>query len=240
MKDFFIAARSNIGNVREVNQDNFLCNGVSKDSADQKESSCESIVPVEGRLLLAVFDGMGGLSSGEIAAEIAAATLKEECWIKGKSIEDGITSINKMICERNQQHGLKMGSTCVILENDGCRIRSWNVGDSRAYLLRHGELMLLSCDHKEEHHKHALTQYLGIDPEEFIIEPYVSEWIELNKNDFVLLCSDGLHGIVREDEIIDRIKTNRGVMKTVRELEVEALELGGKDNITTIGMRVSG
>ena len=66
--------------LRFADQDNFLCNELSKESADQAEASCELTVPADKRMLLAVFDGMGGLSAGEIASDIAASTLREECW----------------------------------------------------------------------------------------------------------------------------------------------------------------
>ena len=113
-----------------------------------------------------------------------------------------------------------------------------NVGDSRAYRLRDGEFLQLSCDHVEkrpgrDQKKAALTQHLGFGSEEIEIEPYIAKG-ELKRGDTYLLCSDGLSDMLTNFEITDIMLGCEDAEDCVRQLIDSALQHGGRDNITAI------
>ena len=86
--------------------------------------------------------------------------------------------------------------------------------------------------------KHILTQYLGIEEEEFILEPAVSEDIPVEEEDMFLLCSDGLTGMVSEEEMV-RIMSQRVLPEEKAEnLKKAALAAGGKDNVTIVLIQI--
>ena len=133
---------------------------------------------------------------------------------------------------------------------------SYNIGDSRIYLKRKRNLYLLSEDHTEAQHlirmgllneedapgheaNNLLTQYLGILPEEMIIEPYESQEVKLKKNDILMICSDGLTDMVTDDEIAN-IMAQRELSSSemAKKLAATAQEHGGKDNTTVIVIKV--
>jgi protein phosphatase len=131
----------------------------------------------------------------------------------------------------------RIGSTLVsvTLKNDYFEV--YNLGDSRAYLLNN-KLVQLSKDHTiknlQGHKKGALTQHLVIYEEEMIIEPFIIDNIKLQKNNYILLCSDGLYDMVTEEEIEKILLSNISDRKKRNKLLERAMENGGKDNITFI------
>ena len=161
--------------------------------------------------------------------------------------------MNACICQRARELSKNMGSTVVLLKLEKGKAQVINVGDSRGYLCRGKNLTCLSTDHTEENRflelqkelgmemgetkqewKHILTQYLGIEEEEFILEPAVSEDIPVEEEDMFLLCSDGLTGMVSEEEMV-RIMSQRVLPEEKAEnLKKAALAAGGKDNVTIV------
>ena len=116
----------------------------------------------------------------------------------------------------------------------------YNLGDSRAYIFTN-KLIQVSKDHTlspiNGQEKGALMQHLGIMKSEMEIEPFIIDNIELKKNSYVLLCSDGLYDMVDDKKIEEILSSKIKDSKKVNSLLKEALDKGGKDNITFLLVR---
>lgn len=249
------ACGCHVGKRRKNNEDNFYFNG-SRMECDN--AGTEGVLTLEPGLLdnvlqkdcfFAVFDGMGGGDYGEVASYTAAKAA--ENFFSGQSrvdVHDVTVSLEEYCMQANEEvvragSGLgaaHMGSTMVSLYFlDG---RAWvcNLGDSPCFLLRDGQLRQLSVEHTDGQEMKAngitgrkpyLTQYLGIDPSEMRIEPYVKN-CTLHTGDIFLLCSDGLTDMVELSDIRRTLLRCRSPKEAVETLVQAALEAGGKDNIT--------
>lgn len=142
----------------------------------------------------------------------------------------------------NDRHTTRMGATLAMLYFTSHRYYICNLGDSRIYQLRKNKLTQLSEDHVEKlqlydrngnPRKAPLTQHLGIDPNEMVIEPHIANgWIR--HGDQYLLCSDGLTDMLSDEEILNIMNRPQKTSEHVGCLIEAALEKGGKDNITVI------
>ncbi len=225
--------KSDKGLRRESNQDNFLIN---------KELG-----------LFIVADGMGGHSGGEVASKVAVQTVEqtvEELQNRGltardiiqKSYEEASHRIYDMAAKDNKLTG--MGTTMVLCYTYGQSVFFGNVGDSRAYLFRKPNLWQVTEDHSlvneqlragliKEHQvrqfvgRNVITRSVGYERD---VLPDVLER-SMQKGDHILLCSDGLSGMVLDD-IIGEILTKNNSEAAVNELLRKALEAGGEDNVT--------
>ncbi len=229
---------SDIGKVRSENQDYF---GAYETS--------------DGHLFI-VCDGMGGHEGGAEASKIAVESIKEyylnanqEKTIEQKlkeAIEYANLKIYEVSRQRNYSRGMGTTVTAVVVK-DGWMFYA-HVGDSRIYLFRDGKVIHLTKDHTlvqqlvdmgklteeeaEEHPaKHQLLQALGVDEKVFV--DVAGEPLKLQEGDYVLMCSDGLHGYVDEEVICSVVfDKEKNLMEKVQTLIQEALEAGGYDNIT--------
>jgi serine/threonine protein phosphatase PrpC len=229
------AAATDVGRMRKNNEDSYL-----------------SSKPVA-----AVADGMGGHSAGEVASAIAieelAALRDRGPWENETAATDdlkqAILRANRRIRETaaSDRKLNGMGTTLVALLEDGDMVHVANVGDSRGYLLRQGELSQVTVDHSlvqelvddgrlspEDAERHpqrsVITRALGIDPEvEFDLFTY-----KLQVGDRLLLCSDGLSDVVEPAQIRKVLLRLRSAQKAARQLVTVANEQGGPDNITVI------
>jgi serine/threonine protein phosphatase PrpC len=229
------AAATDVGRMRKNNEDSYL-----------------SAKPVA-----AVADGMGGHSAGEVASAIAieelAALGERGPWENETAATDDLKQailranrrIREMAASDRKLNG--MGTTLVALLQDGDMVHVANVGDSRGYLLRQGELSQVTVDHSlvqelvddgrlspEDAERHpqrsVITRALGIDPEvEFDLFTY-----KLQVGDRLLLCSDGLSDVVEPTQIRNVLLRVRSPQKAARQLVTVANEQGGPDNITVI------
>jgi protein phosphatase len=229
------AAATDVGRMRKNNEDSYL-----------------SSKPVA-----AVADGMGGHSAGEVASAIAieelAALRDRGPWENETAATDDLKQailranrrIREMAGRDRKLNG--MGTTLVALLEDGDMVHVANVGDSRGYLLRQGELSQVTVDHSlvqelvddgrlspEDAERHpqrsVITRALGIDPEvEFDLFTY-----KLQVGDRLLLCSDGLSDVVEPAQIRNVLLRVRSAQKAARQLVTVANEQGGPDNITVI------
>ena len=200
--------------------------------------------------LFAVCDGMGGAQAGEVASGLAADTLKAGVG-EGLALLDVAESANAAVyarAEENTAHtGMGTTLTAVVLEGDTGHFA--HIGDSRAYLLRDGELQQLSQDHSlvgemvrdgrltEEEaavhpHRSILSRALGTEPLARIDEFEV----DLRSGDVLLLCSDGLSGPVPASAIQKELARDDPAEATAR-LIAEARKYGGPDNITAVVLR---
>ena len=209
------------------------------------------------RFLAAVADGMGGEEQGEKASLMAVRALKPCSFGEISSqAAAAVDEANREICEEiENQGGRRMGSTLVSLYMDEGKAVCCNVGDSRAYLLREGRLSQLSVDHNKAGRmvelgvltpeqaarhpsRHELTQHLGIFADEMVIEPAMSQPVELADGDLFLLCSDGLTDMVSPKEL-KAVLSGRSTSREKAEKLVElALAGGGRDNVTVIVLQI--
>ena len=250
-----ISAVTDIGMIRRDNQDNFFCNGYYVRETGKKTDSFDITIPDEEQIILAVFDGMGGLEKGEVAARIACESVNRLAWMGNESIESAVKSANRALCVIGRERNERMGSTCVFLEKNRGSFRSLNIGDSRAYWITGNTMIQILYDHNEtnsrkqlakstdmvcgtEYNKNSLTQHLGVLEEEFLLEPYVSEWIRPSIGDMFLLCSDGLNEMLSDDELRDELLANVAIPVKCSRLIEKAKQRGGFDNITAVLMGI--
>lgn len=237
---------SHTGNIRMKNQDNFFFCGtyLPMDHLSMEEAQT-CLTESKDNPIVAVFDGMGGECAGELASYTAAKALAGFGYGETYSEENltaAVLKLNQLVCNaRHERRLAQIGSTMVLLAFQEECLWVGNLGDSPAFRLRKGKLERLSQPHTnakflEEQgikRKPGLTQFLGIDEEEFIQEPYLAR-IELRKDDMYLLCSDGLTDMVPEEEIRNILKEEKSVEEKVKSLLNAGLEYGGRDNITMI------
>lgn len=250
------ACGSDQGKRRKNNEDNLYFEAFYMPSDNHgTEGILEKEYSVREDRFFCVFDGMGGGDFGEVASYTAAKTTKDFLAVEQNINPCDITpSLTRMCNEINQavyQAGANLGSdqtgsTLVGLYFHEGQAWICNLGDSRGYLLRDGKLLQISVDHTDAAfmaengitgRKPYLTQYLGIDPEEMMIEPHIRSYY-LQEGDTFLLCSDGVTDMVEEQEICRILAESEVPGDGVDELIQAALDGGGKDNITAIVIRV--
>ena len=235
-----------IGKIRNNNEDNFWCCGDSLEAQNQGMSHIRSGYMKQSEYpLLAVFDGMGGESCGEMAAFLAA----EACGEHFKTAKDGIRndpeeflneiceSMNQAICDYGRSNKINsMGTTAALLAFAEDAVYSCNLGDSRIYKSDREKFYQISQDHvlgRSLFGKAPLTQYLGMEEENLQLEPSISRH-EIKIGDRFLLCSDGITDMLSDGEIADILSRDIPVVKTVEILVDRALKKGGRDNITVV------
>ena len=222
-------ARSDVGLVREHNEDSFLLR-----------------TP-----LFAVCDGMGGHAAGEVASSIAVKVIGEEAPNTADDVLLGaaIEAANQAVIKAPQKGIGKpgMGSTASAIFIEGNQMAVAHVGDSRIYLLHHGTLVRITHDHSyveelvdsgqitaDEARNHpsrsVVTRALGSDP-----EMYADHFtLEVSDGDRIILCSDGLSSMILDDEIESIAVSNITPQNAADSLVSAALTAGGADNITVI------
>lgn len=255
------AVISNIGKVRNNNEDNYFLDGIFRE--DVLEHEKQEVLCKEGKkFVFSVCDGMGGEANGEIAslcAVKALQVLKEQTWSK-KSQQEFLFTAKKnmeMWQQEKKQDKQKMGTAIAILLLENNTGYAVNLGDSRLYLFREKSLQCLSKDHtqaqllvehgllkKEEARTHlgghVLTRFLGNDMELSVDDFYEMSPLKLKKDDIFLLCSDGLTDMLEDKSLEYYIKIwqKKPIKELAEALCQEALKTGGKDNITCLVVRI--
>ena len=240
----------NKGRVRNNNEDNFYfderCLPETNDGLKHAVGMDRSL---RKEAIVAVFDGMGGENFGEAASFAAANEMKKVTrrlldffFPEKRFLKDMCTKLNEAVLLRAKELcTTRMGTTMVALYFSHGYVYCCNLGDSRAYRLRDGEFLQISEDHVEKREgkkKTPLTQHLGIDPEDFLIEPHIAKG-ELKRGDQYLLCSDGLTDMLTNLEIDEIMTQAENTEACVQSLVNTALEKGGKDNVTVIICRIN-
>jgi serine/threonine protein phosphatase PrpC len=234
-----VAAKSDTGRVRTNNEDCLLVD--------------------EPLGLLVVADGMGGHAGGEVASAIAVSAIAT--YVKDHTarpepadrtavlLQTAIRTADEAIRTharvRRELHG--MGTTVVVALCQGEQVHIAHVGDSRAYLLRHGELRQLTEDHsvvaelikaghltprRARSHplRHQITRSLG--GREAVADLHAITW---QGGDYLLLCSDGLTTMLEDDQIAGLILQGGPDLQAACEaLVARANAHGGVDNVTVI------
>lgn len=239
----------NRGKIRKKNEDNFVFDGRclprENNGLRHAVTMCASI---QKEQCFAVFDGMGGENYGEYAAFAAAecmkgiiANLKQYVVPEKEFLNDLCFAMNQAVNDAAcTMRTRRMGSTVAMLMFHQGFVYSCNVGDSRCYRYRNRVLLQLSEDHvdncftpSEKRKKPALSQCLGISEDDFIIEPYIAKG-EVKEGDRYLICSDGLTDMLSEREISGILAEEITSAECAEKLVCQALENGGRDNVTVI------
>lgn len=235
---------SDIGKTREINQDDFCFFGKTREN---RKSSFVTVT--EQNSFVAVFDGIGGMQHGETASKIIATTVNKHIANKFPTDElmlgEMALASNEKLCIEMKRTKIKCGSTLSMLLISEGMYYICNIGDSPIFLLRKGKLSKISIDHielvnyekiakTESKNSHKdLTQYIGISPDEMILEPYLAKG-EIERGDKFILCTDGLPSMVPHEDI-EFITSNCNIAHEIaKQLVNKALENGGTDNITVV------
>ena len=230
---------SHIGNIRSMNQDNFICDGQYMDmngtSIDFPLCGTKSS---DDMSIFGIFDGMGGEECGEIASYIASKNASDIKISKDPTADltQFCHKANRNICDYAALNEVSaMGTTAAMLVFTEKEIALCNIGDSKIFRLCDGLLEQISKDHVAVSAfgvKPPLSQNLGIPPNELVIDPYLARGT-YNDGDVYLICSDGLTDMVSTEEIT-QILISEPIEKATTLLLDKALANGGKDNTTII------
>ncbi|HAJ73363.1 MAG TPA: serine/threonine-protein phosphatase [Lachnospiraceae bacterium] len=240
--DIEYACICNVGKRRQMNQDNFICNGIIRKENETIRYPLTGCLKTGEKRVFGVFDGMGGEQKGEQASLIAAmeALFIKETEQPVKELERFCTQANKAICEYADENNIySTGTTAALLMFCEKEIALCNIGDSKIFRWSMGKMSQISVDHSMPSPfggKAPLSQNLGIPEDEMLIEPYVAIGKYHNK-DIYLICSDGLTDMVPEPAIA-KILSSGDIRTAVEKLEKAALDNGGKDNLTIILCKV--
>jgi PPM family protein phosphatase len=228
------AWRSDVGRQRDVNEDDLVVHPP----------------------FFAVADGMGGAKAGEVASAIATRAFDGEAD-SGEPAQAQLTRILREANRRIYELAVKdesrrgMGTTLTAAKVHGDEITLAHVGDSRAYVLRRGELEQLTTDHSlvaelersgqispeaAEHHpqRSIITRALGPEPD-VEVDTYT---VAGRDGDVFLLCSDGLTSMVSDDEVASILRSVDSLEDTAEALVRAANQSGGRDNITVVLFRL--
>jgi len=208
--------------------------------------------------LFAVADGMGGAQAGEVASRIAAGAFERGRLSKEAPAEGQLEQIaqranreiHKLAQEDSSRAGMGTTLTAAMLRDDEVALS--HVGDSRAYVLRGGQLKRLTKDHslvEELRRQGRLTEEQAEEhPQRSIITRALGPELSVNVDtmtfpardgDVFLLCSDGLTTMVSDEEIREILTSARSLRSAVSRLIDAANRGGGRDNITAVAFRIA-
>ena len=203
--------------------------------------------------LFAIADGMGGAQAGELASRLAAAAIEEAASAADEEgVAGAVREANARIFERSLSDpavaGMGTTATVALVDEHAGTLTLAHVGDSRAYRYRAGDLEQLTTDHSlvaelvrsgrlteaeaaVHPHRSVITRALGTEAD---VEVDTLS-LELLPGDLVLLCSDGLSAMVRDDEIARLLEGSGGDPHVAAESLVRgANAAGGEDNVTVV------
>lgn len=264
-----VAGRTDVGLVREHNEDMYMVVDLDRQAREPVDEMRTIDVGPAGAMLV-VCDGMGGAAAGEVASSMAADVLfeamvaiapdpsgdaTEQLADFARRLRSAAFTANRRIFDasRSDQARAGMGTTMTAVGVVGDHLVMAQVGDSRAYLLRDDVLTQVTRDQSlvnqlletgqitEEQaklfeHSNVILQALGVQSE---VEVQLSE-VVLRKNDRVVVCSDGLTGVVSDEELAAIMGSTEDVAEVCRVLVEMARVAGGPDNITVVAARVEG
>jgi protein phosphatase len=259
-------ARTDVGQIREHNEDNFLVADLTRKTRGLLEANRTGVIGQHGSLF-AVCDGMGGAAAGEIASQLAVDILYERMT---EGLEEA-QPLTRDELARKLVHGIEAAGLRIFQEAKVDRTRRGmgttvtaaslvddylffaQVGDSRAYVLRNDHLVQLTRDQslvnqlieagqltEEEaetfEHNNIILQALGTADTVQVDLTFC----ELRRGDTLLLCSDGLSGMVRFEDIREVLVSTPEPIDACKVLTERANQAGGHDNITVIVARFDG
>jgi protein phosphatase len=230
-----IGAATDVGRVRDHNEDGYIID--------------------DGLSLVAVADGMGGHRGGEVASAIALEALYAS-FVENGGLHDAVVAANEAVVDRaaaeEDLRGMGTTMTAAVLGEDGTMIVG-HVGDSRAYLLRDGDFSRVTTDHslveelvtsgeltaeeaERDPRRSMITRAIGLDAG-IDVDLYP---IPLHEGDRLIICSDGLTGMVSEPDIQSILAAEPDADQAAKKLVDAANAAGGVDNTTVIVIDVLG
>jgi len=257
---------SDIGRVRKNNEDNFVVCNLTTGEVGLTPSLRDHTLGNRGSLFM-VADGMGGEASGEVASQICTLTVPKRLYENLKTLgqvsetnfvlllQESIEYANQVIHEKAQSNPLYrgMGTTATVAALFGPYLFVAQVGDSRAYLIRNGQLTQLTRDQtflnylkelgvempsdmEKDSRKSILTQAVGSSESVHVKVTYT----KIRQGDGLLLCSDGLYNMVSATDIVASVKGTESLAKKCQSLIDKANAEGGSDNVTVVMAEFSG
>jgi protein phosphatase len=261
-----VVGRTDQGKTRDHNEDNFLVADLTRKDTTPPEGEREYELGERG-MLLAVCDGMGGAAAGELASEMATNKIYQQlvgAWLPEPEVtgqrfafrlKEAVEAANQEIHNYAKSHpeNRGMGTTATIAGVLGDHLDLAQVGDSRAYLIRAGEAHQLTKDQSlmqrlveagelteeeaaQSERRNIILQALGPDAKVKVDLTHQ----DVRKGDLLVLCSDGLSGQVRKEEIAAIASETQDLVQACDRLISLANERGGPDNITVIVARFDG
>jgi protein phosphatase len=261
-----VFGKTDLGRARDHNEDTFLVADLSTKNASLQPEVREHVVGSRGTLLM-VCDGMGGSAAGEVASSMAAEeifTHLSQVWGQDSEItaqrfayrlKEAVERANMRIHNHSREHPevRGMGTTVTAAGVFGHELYLAQVGDSRGYMIRGGTTIQLTKDQslmqrlveagelteeeaEQSERRNIILQALGPDPRVKVDLTYQP----LRRGDVVVLCSDGLSGQVKKDEIGEAVASTTDLAAICTRLIDLANSRGGPDNITAVVARFDG
>ena len=261
-----VFGRTDVGRTREHNEDSFVVADLTTSNTTLQPEVRTHILGVRGTLFM-VADGMGGAAAGELASAMAVDVVLEEVrarWLSDTTNDPenfvlalkeatnvANAKIHRYAIEHPENRG--MGTTATLAGLLGDTLYLAQVGDSRAYLIRGGTARQITKDQslmqklieagemteeeaEQSDRRNIILQALGPEPRIRIDLTHQ----KIRRGDALVLCSDGLSGQVRADEIAQVVTEERELTAVCRRLIDTANENGGPDNITVVVARFEG
>jgi serine/threonine protein phosphatase PrpC len=261
-----VFGKTDVGRTRDHNEDTFLVGDLTRRVASLQPDVREHGVGKRGSLLM-VADGMGGAAAGEVASRMAADLIfshMSQVWPEDKEVtaqrfayrmKEAVEIANSRIHVHAREHPevRGMGTTATVAGIFGSDLYLAQVGDSRAYLIRNGRITQITKDQslmqrlveagemteeeaEQSERRNIILQALGPDPR---VKVDLTRQA-LRRGDLLVLCSDGLSGQVRKEEIAEMAASSADLMELCSRLIEAANTRGGPDNITAVAARFTG
>jgi protein phosphatase len=261
-----VFGKTDLGLTRDHNEDTFLVADLSAGHASLQPDVRQHEVGARGSLFM-VADGMGGAAAGEVASAMAADIIYQHLsttWTRDEDVsaarfafrmKEAVELANQRIYAYAREHPdvRGMGTTVTAAGVFGDEVYLAQIGDSRGYLVRNGEAFQLTRDQSltqrlvdageltEEEAEHSerrniILQALGPDPR---VKVDLSRQ-RLRRGDTLILCSDGLSGVVRREEFAQMVEQSPDLPTLCTALIDLANERGGPDNVTVVAVRFEG
>lgn len=251
-----IQISSDIGNCRQIQQDNFFCMRkiLRHDEIEHYDAVFCNKIPA----IYAVCDGMGGESEGEVASYVAASSIAKVSVRKLRKMSDGdlvlflretLQKINNYVykCRKDTV----CGTTIALYYVDRKRICIANVGDSAVFIVRLGRISMISELDNQAHRlyrmgilteeqrwkdkrKRCLTQFLGMDEKKILLSPHISVFPHREDESIGILCTDGVLDCLRQEDLMRILVSAKKNENCARRMIEEAKENGSKDNLTVL------
>ena len=258
-----VFGRTDVGRVREHNEDSFIIADLTRQTRSLREEDRLQVIGERGSLM-AVCDGMGGAAAGEVASELAVNIIYEKL-IEGDLPTDHDDLARRVVRAieaaglriyseaKLDRHHRGMGTTATVASLLDSYLFLGQVGDSRAYILRGDKLVQVTRDQslvnqlieagqltEEEaenfEHNNIILQALGTSDTVQVDLTFVA----VRRGDTLLLCSDGLSGMIRYEEIRQTLIEHQDTLEACKVLTDKANEAGGHDNVTVIVAKFEG
>lgn len=261
-----VFGKTDVGKNREHNEDSFLVADLTTQRASLQPEVRDHDVGAKGTLFV-VADGMGGAAAGEVASAMSTKVIYEhmtERWGADNQgtpqqfafrLKEAVEQANAKIHSYAKEHpeSKGMGTTTTAVGILGDHLYLTQVGDSRAYLVRDGKTVQLTKDQslmqrlvdagelteeeaEKSERRNIILQALGPDPRVRVDLTHQ----EARRGDIIVMCSDGLSGQVRRDEIGEAVIQHANPEDACATLIELANARGGPDNITVVVAHLSG